>query len=345
MGCIRHYRGISISYFAFMAMEVTTWNATWQAFIEEEEAKISTGSANYLPTSFQLAALKTMFSDPTVPMSEIAKLITVDSILLKEKSPGASDSGLWRILADGIKQLTEYNDKFVELFFEIAQVPIYGSDLSPQFCLRYYWEWWTEWVWGFSDPPSTDPNREAKRQGWTNLNAWCAKVSHHRDRFHLLDNRGRVSWIRFTLERNPWETYDPAKYADEGEEAQTHNRELHDVKALDAKVPAAAVWFQVDAQAIYDLNGHDMGFQLMPAETDWTGKEGFSRERFVAWRERFEWISEIEVLEERTRKAAKEAAEAMKKVEDANSDISNSPQEGLLPAVGYQRVLGVPSED
>lgn len=87
-------------------------------------------------------------------------------------------------------------------------------------------------------------------------------------------------------------------------------------------MPAAAVWFTTDAQAIYEMKG-DVGYEKYDFnKTDWHkkqgGKDGYSKERFIYWRKRFEWISGVEELEEKTRVAAKEAAEAMKRVEEAN---------------------------
>ncbi|KAH8592203.1 hypothetical protein B0O99DRAFT_674755 [Bisporella sp. PMI_857] len=288
-------------------MASSAWPSTWQEFIAlQQEERIAA-------TPLQLDALKLLFSDQSVPVSNVAKLITVDSIKAHEETPGASDSGLWRTLSDGIKQLTEYNDKFVELFYEIAKVPLHGATST---LLTAYWEWWTEWAFSFDDPPSVDPKREAARQGWLNINAFSAKVSRNRREFPLLNNLGRAAWVRDILEKKPWETYSQADFADLDEEDQAYQRELHDIKSLDGRVPAAAVWFTTDAQAIYELGG-EIGDEYENEKTDFDGR-GFSKKRFAFWRERFEWISGVEELAEKTKAAAKEAAAAMKKVEEAN---------------------------
>lgn len=52
--------------------------------------------------------------------------------------------------------------------------------------------------------------------------------------------------------------------------------------------------------------------------TTWTGSRGWSKERFAYWRERFEWISKVTILEKKTKEDAREAAELMKKIEEAN---------------------------
>ena len=125
------------TYINTSIMASSAWPSTWQEFIAllQEERIAATPS--------QLNALKLLFSDQSVPVSEVAKLITVDSVKAHEETPGASDSGLWRTLSDGIKQLTEYNDKFVEFFYEIAKVPLHGATST---LLTAYWEWWTEWA-------------------------------------------------------------------------------------------------------------------------------------------------------------------------------------------------------
>ena len=302
----------------------TKWPITWEGFLNEQELERFT--ANYL----QLAALRTMFSDPTVPLSEIAEQIAAESAKLRENTPGASDSKLWRTLADGIKQLTDYNDLFVELFLELAKVN----------GLIAYWEWWTEWAFEcmfffycqkrgmgkkvgkltlnsiVEDFRSADPYRDAARQGWININCFCAKVSRYRNAYPVLDNRRRIKWIRNILEIKFWEDYNPDDYADECEEVQAHKRELHDIKALDALVPAAGVWFIVDAQAVYDLEANQMGPDGEFWKSDWQGEAGFSKERFAYWRDRFEWISGVDVLAEQTRTVAKEVVVAMENIEE-----------------------------
>lgn len=113
-------------------------STAWQDFLQRQEA------AKLSATPSQLAALKLMFSDPGAPLSEIANFLTADSLRLFQMRPGASDIGLWSTLSEGIRELTEYNDTFVELFNEIAEIEIFGTtDLA----LGNYWEWWDEIAW------------------------------------------------------------------------------------------------------------------------------------------------------------------------------------------------------
>ena len=92
--------------------------------------------------------------------------------------------------------------------------------------------------------------------------------------------------MRDILEKKSWETYSPADFADLDEEDQAYQRELHGIRALDSRVPAAAVWFTTDSQAIYELEG-EIGDEYENEKTDFNGR-GFSKKRFVFWRERFE---------------------------------------------------------
>jgi hypothetical protein len=76
-------------------------------------------------------------------MSEIARLITVDTIALFETNPGSANLKLQRTSDDGINWLTNYIYKFVELFLEIGKAKVWGSN---SLALMAYWEWWTEWA-------------------------------------------------------------------------------------------------------------------------------------------------------------------------------------------------------
>lgn len=94
-------------------------------------------------------------------------------------------------------------------------------------------------------------------------------------------------------------------------------RQILEVRPEDVpckEISAAAVWLIVDAQAIYAL---DEEFTT-EYETEWKGKTGFSKERFQFWRRRFEVLSRVETLDERSRTDSKKAAAAMMKAELGN---------------------------
>jgi len=129
--------------------------------------------------------------------------------------------------------------------------------------------------------------------------------------------------MRHTLEKTPWEHLPPSLQSppvpDDPEDPLSdkeleYEREMHDVKKLNTWVPVAAVWIQINAQGLYEMEGP------MPDErdwisTNWKGERGWSKERYAYWRARFEAIGDIGELEETTRELAKEAARIMRDVE------------------------------
>jgi hypothetical protein len=175
-----------------------------------------------------------------------------------------------------------------------------------------------------ADLPSTDPNRDAKRQGWLNVNVFSAKLSTYG--VPELDERSRAANVlRDTLERTPWEVHhhpdieeeEENMEEDEYEEYRRNELELRDVRTLNATVPAAAAWIKINGKGIYEMDG-PMETEYDWDKTNWTGKKGWSKERFHYWRERFEWISKVTALDKATRGEAKTAAELMKQIEEGN---------------------------
>lgn len=49
--------------------------------------------------------------------------------------------------------------------------------------------------------------------------------------------------------------------------------------------------------------------------TNWKGKTGWSKERFRFWRDRFQEISHMDLLDEITKEDAKEAAKTMREID------------------------------
>jgi hypothetical protein len=84
-----------------------------------------------------------MFTDPTTPFAEVAKLITVDSAMRMMEAPGNYDRKLWRTFANGILQLIEHNDQFVALFREIGEIELWES---KDLLLTGYGDYWAEYI-------------------------------------------------------------------------------------------------------------------------------------------------------------------------------------------------------
>ncbi|KAG5917190.1 hypothetical protein E4U42_007358 [Claviceps africana] len=279
----------------------------------------------------QLKALTTFFTDADVPTSQIAHDLTRPVISLHQaakKDPellNTFDHGrLWSSLADAIGQLPDYIDKIVDLVVEIQKVSDPDGHFSSMVDYRQYW---TGFAYDFKVPSSNDPEREAKRQAWINMNSFCAKIS--KLRIPELDERSRAAWVfKETLERAPWEQFhhpdiDEELDEDPDDEVVAENcayeLECRDVRVLEYWAPAAAVWMKIDARGIYEMEG-----KISEADeqdwnpTTWKGPKGWSKERFAYWMERFEWISKVTVLKRSTRKDAADAAECMKEVMEAD---------------------------
>jgi len=123
-----------------------------------------------------------------------------------------------------------------------------------------------------------------------------------------------------TLEETPWEddqTETREQYKDNPVELAYALHRYYSISQLDALVPALAMWIRINCKGIYEMTG------TMTGDTDhrvllWKGTKGWSKERFNFWRQRFEAISQISELEQKTRDDAKEAAILMRKVQEEN---------------------------
>jgi hypothetical protein len=89
---------------------------TFQGFLQKQAAQ------EYPLEAQQLAAFETFFSNDAVAVSEISEQISRPYITDGTKEP-ADDYLLWRTIFDAVEQLTEFNDKLVELVTEIQKVP------------------------------------------------------------------------------------------------------------------------------------------------------------------------------------------------------------------------------
>lgn len=133
-----------------MPGRLAIWHTSWQDFMAAEEVK------QYSMDPEQIAAFKTFFSDPTTPISEIARRISIPIIkALQEQNRDAKGldtyryGALWRAMGEAIRQLTEYNDRFVELVVELQRTPDPTGFLA---CMDDFHMEWTERV--FSCKPT-----------------------------------------------------------------------------------------------------------------------------------------------------------------------------------------------
>lgn len=172
-------------------------------------------------------------------------------------------------------------------------------------------------------PRADDPDREAKKQAWVNINNFCATLS--KTRTPELDERSLSAWVlKEALEKAPWEE---ASHPDLEEmleedpddevvaEEVAYEYESRKVGVLEYWVPAAAAWMNIDAKGILEMKGRiSVADDEEWEPTLWRGRKGWSRERFEFWRGRFEVISGMEKLSESTRNEAVEAVRCMEAV-------------------------------
>ena len=179
-----------------------------------------------------------------------------------------------------------------------------------------------------TDWPSREPDRDAKRQAQINQHAFLAKLS--AQEIPEYDQIGRAGYtLRSTCELAPWEKVhfpmieelydeDDSDNEEDWPKIRDEKLELHSIRTLNAKVPAAAQWIKMTGQRLYEMEGDLSGeydWQDEELNSKWTGGKGYSKERFAFWRERFEWITTVTALEKSTQRIARECAERMKEIE------------------------------
>lgn len=158
------------------------------------------------------------------------------------------------------------------------------------------------------------------------MNAFTAKM-HVRDiRPNAIGELSRASWVlRKTLEKAPWEEFHQADIEyyiedfdtdSEDEEYCSRRDEMLeeiDIRTLDGWVPAAAQWIIYCGKEIYDKEESWGGEWRI--KTKWIGKEGWSKERWAFWKQRFQWVGTVTALNRSTRKLAKEMVGRMNMIE------------------------------
>lgn len=178
---------------------------------------------------------------------------------------------------------------------------------------------------------SSEPERKQRHQAQLNQHAFCAKLSTNQD-IPEIDQIGRAGFVlRSTCEFAPWERvhfpeieeyYDPPEDGDEENDEwwQTHRDvelERSSIKILDIKVPLAAEWLRVVGPRLYHMEGRLEGewdWQTDILNVKWKGEKGWSKERWVFWKERFEWMTKVTALEKWTQRTAGDCADMMEKI-------------------------------
>ncbi|KAH3939849.1 hypothetical protein HBI24_226770 [Parastagonospora nodorum] len=286
---------------------------------------------SYAPPPEMRSAFQKLLTDSSVPMSAIAKEAASPIIanMANEQDPRWPDCTLlWRTLCRAVDSFTELNDRFVEFVVELQKLPDgdHVFAILPQFNNH-----WAEFGYTMTYYVSDEPERDRKHQAQVNHHAFCAKLSTHHQVHPELDQIQRAGFtFRSTCEFAPWERthfpeieewYDPDDDPADFDWPARRDLELErvNIKMLNAKIPAAAQWLQHVGRRLYDMQGNMTGehdWQTAVLNPKWTGAKGYSKERFVFWRERFEWMTKVTALEKETQKLAQECADKMKEIEN-----------------------------
>ncbi|EAW23643.1 DUF3632 domain-containing protein [Aspergillus fischeri NRRL 181] len=298
-------------------------DSEYEAFITAQSRK------KYPAPASMLSAIKSLLADPSTPPSAAAREAV--SCYIQETNPDPDYTSLWPLLFATIGKFTDQNDRLVDFIAELHSLTECNGAFSRLDGLS---EYMTEFVFDYQlqaqtdkadvDHPYYDPQRDEKRQAWVNVNSFAAKLYARGIRANHVGHLRHGGWVlRKTLEKAPWEKVHHEDIEQELEdldnddddeeycELRDHLLEEIDIRTLNGWVPAAAQWIRHCGREIYAMEG-SMGREF---PTKWTGSEGWSKERWAFWKERFEWVSLVTALDRKTRRIAKETVQEMARIE------------------------------
>jgi hypothetical protein len=141
--------------------------------------------------STQLSVLKRLFSDPSVSVSELARLASIPILkdLQKDSNVPPNPYAFWRPIANAVKVLPEYHDKLVEFMIELQKIQCPGT----YNLIDGYRQFWAEEAWScesstsplschallicFVSDDSSISTSSTEQGAWMNLNIFSAKLS------------------------------------------------------------------------------------------------------------------------------------------------------------------------
>lgn len=99
----------------------------------------------------QLEALKTLLTNPAIPISKVAEDLTAPVLEHHQKTkqdPNISHdfdhATLWESITDAVKQLTDFNDRLVDLVVAIQKIPDPEGHYAS---MVDYTQYWTEFAY------------------------------------------------------------------------------------------------------------------------------------------------------------------------------------------------------
>lgn len=109
------------------------------------------------PTPEQLTALDALFSDSQAPVSDIAQAINRPYIEAIKENPSdrlnaveSQCARIWRTINNAVKQLTEQNDRLVQLVLEMLKA---SDPTCAEVLLHDFHQEWVEFAWDCKSRP------------------------------------------------------------------------------------------------------------------------------------------------------------------------------------------------
>ncbi|PYH88999.1 hypothetical protein BO71DRAFT_453735 [Aspergillus ellipticus CBS 707.79] len=245
-------------------------------------------------TPFKIAttsAVRRLLNDPAILPSVAAEDAMRPFLTSDFARPNYRD--LWPLLFTAVKRITDQSDRLLEFLVALQAMPYCNGEFHRldglEECLRRS-------VFTYVDHPIDHPvdprRRKFGRREWLNINSFVAKI-HARGLYPGLRHGGWV--VKRTLETAVWELSDPLDLA----------------KCLD---------YQPDFRTgeVWDVDGLLDNIDITALDG---GDQGWSKERWAFWKERFGWVAGVEVLEEKTRRIARDVVALMGVIDGSTARI------------------------
>ncbi|MCJ1475104.1 hypothetical protein MMC13_003764 [Lambiella insularis] len=224
---------------------------------------------------------------------------------------------IWSLISDAAKQLPDQHHHLADFVVALQRLPGAIVVENRLFQEEKLWselpgmqEYWRDLVYINID--CADPDKIERCQDDIHINLFTAKLSTR-----------VVSGVDFlepstkalieTLEIALWdENLHAGVHLSEDEQIQ---RAHSSVWFLNLWIPLAANLITISGDALYRKEGQIKLWVKGNGRTKWKGREGFSKERWMFWKECFQWVSMLTEVRDLTRALATRAEEAMDEVE------------------------------
>ncbi|RAH48789.1 DUF3632 domain-containing protein [Aspergillus brunneoviolaceus CBS 621.78] len=222
----------------------------------------------------------------------------------------------WEVLTRTIKpfigaveRFPEHCDRFVEFLIALNELPNCDGEFK---WLEGFSMHLCEFTYDYVHHCFNTTTRETERQRFLNANVFTVKFYQRLprpNRFGFLINHG--AWVlRRTLEHAPFEKCHHPHIENTIQDCDEDEEDFYNMKRDEA--------LEI-IDEIYGKQG-SLGREIR-AYDKWQGSEGWSKERWAFWKERFIWISTVTALDRKTRRIAKDVVELMGRVEQGDDGV------------------------